>query len=152
MRNDHRLENGRQKDMIYMKAHQVFSRKALYYSRLMSVTYNRITVREQKTRWGSCSSRRNLNFNWRLLLAPDEIVDYVVVHELAHLREMNHSAKFYAIIESILPDYKNRQNWLKENGYRLFLMGPDSILSQAEHSLTPAQLPSGQVRDKSRML
>ena len=89
-----------------MKAHQVFSRKALYYSRLMSVTYNRITVREQKTRWGSCSSRRNLNFNWRLLLAPDEIVDYVVVHELAHLREMNHSAKFYAIIESILPDYK----------------------------------------------
>lgn len=143
MKTYHRLENGRQKDMIYRKAHQIFSKKVSYYSRIMGVTCNRITVREQKTRWGSCSSKHNLNFNWRLLLAPEEIMDYVIVHELAHLREMNHSAKFYAVIESILPDYKNRQNWLKENGYRLFLMEPDSIFSPADHSSIPAQPPSG---------
>ena len=77
-------------------ARDIFTRKTEYYARLMGVTYGRISIREQKTRWGSCSSKGNLNFNWRLILAPEEVLDYVVVHELAHRREMNHSKAFYA--------------------------------------------------------
>jgi predicted metal-dependent hydrolase len=82
----------------------------------MGVTYGRISIREQKTRWGSCSSAGNLNYNWRLIFAPEEIVDYIVVHELAHRLEMNHSKAFYYIVESVLPDYRKAQKWLRENG------------------------------------
>ena len=74
--------------------------------------------RFQQTRWGSCSSRGNLNFNWRLLLMPERVMDYVIVHELAHRREMNHSAAFWQIVETYLPDYRERRQWLKENGVR----------------------------------
>ena len=86
----------------------------------MGVTYGRIAIREQKTRWGSCSGKGNLNFNWRLIFAPPEVLDYVVVHELAHRKEMNHSKNFYAIVESVMPDYKKWKKWLKENGESLF--------------------------------
>lgn len=71
---------------------------------------------EQKTRWGSCSSKGNLNFNWKLVRMPEEVLDYVVVHELAHRKEMNHSKAFWAIVESVLSDYRERRKWLKENG------------------------------------
>ena len=101
-------------------ARDIFTRKTEYYARLMKVTYGRISIREQKTRWGSCSSKGNLNFNWRLILAPEEVLDYVVVHELAHRREMNHSKAFYAVIESVLPDYRRAQQWLRENGQSLW--------------------------------
>jgi hypothetical protein len=100
-------------------ARSVFTQKVAYYASIMNVTYGRISIRDQKTRWGSCSSVGNLNFNWRLIFAPEEVVDYVVVHELAHRREMNHSAAFYAIVESVLPDYKERQLWLRHNGRSL---------------------------------
>ena len=105
----------------YMKiARDIFVRKTEYYARIMGVTYGRITIREQKTRWGSCSSRGNLNFNWRLILAPEEALDYVVVHELAHRKEMNHSRAFYAVVESVLPDYRRQKKWLRENGQKLW--------------------------------
>lgn len=100
-------------------AKEVFAAKTAHFARIMGVTYGRITIREQKTRWGSCSSAGNLNFNWKLLLGPEEVVDYVVVHELAHRREMNHSARFYAVVAEIMPDYKVWQRWLKVNGKRL---------------------------------
>lgn len=100
-------------------AKEVFAAKTAHYARIMGVTYGRITIREQKTRWGSCSSAGNLNFNWKLLLGPEEVVDYVVIHELAHRREMNHSARFYAVVAEIMPDYKVWQRWLKVNGKRL---------------------------------
>ena len=87
----------------------------------MNVSYGRISIREQKTRWGSCSSAGNLNFNWRLIFAPPAVLDYVVVHELAHRKEMNHSAAFYAIVEQVLPDYRSSQKWLRENGHQLWL-------------------------------
>ena len=82
----------------------------------MGVNYGRITIREQKTRWGSCSSAGNLNFNWKLVLMPPEILEYVVVHELAHRKEMNHSSKFWAIVEQEMPDYQEWKQRLKELG------------------------------------
>ena len=75
-----------------------------------------ITIREQKTRWGSCSSAGNLNYNWKLVLMPERVMDYVVIHELAHRKEMNHSARFYAVVAQQMPDYKVWQSWLKEHG------------------------------------
>lgn len=87
-----------------------------YYAAQMNVSYGRIAIREQKTCWGSCSSKRNLNFNWKLILMPAEIMEYVVVHELAHLFEMNHSKAFWSIVERVLPDYRKRRTWLHKNG------------------------------------
>ena len=82
----------------------------------MGVTCGRISIREQKTRWGSCSGQGNLNFNWKLILMPPEILDYVVVHELAHRKQMNHSPAFWAEVERILPDWRERRRWLREKG------------------------------------
>ncbi|RHR24176.1 M48 family peptidase [Clostridium sp. AF19-22AC] len=105
----------------YIKiARDIFTQKTAYYASILNVTYGRISIREQKTRWGSCSSEGNLNFNWRLIFAPEEVLDYIVVHELAHRREMNHSQAFYAIVKSILPDYKKSQKWLRDNGRSLW--------------------------------
>ena len=84
-----------------------------YYSRLMNIKYGRITITSARTRFGSCSSKGNLSFSYRLMLYPAEVIDYVIVHELAHRLEMNHSAGFYKIIESVLPDYKERIKRLK---------------------------------------
>ena len=98
------------------KARKQLEDRAAYYAGLMGVTYNRIAIRAAKTRWGSCSARGNLNFHWKLILMPPEVLDYVVVHELAHRREMNHSSRFWAEVERIMPDYKRRRKWLKENG------------------------------------
>lgn len=94
-------------------------RRVAYFAERMGVTYGRITIREQKTRWGSCSSKGNLNFNWKLVLMPDEVLDYVVVHELAHRRELNHSDRFWAIVAEVLPDYRERRGKLKEWGRRV---------------------------------
>lgn len=96
------------------KALKIFPERVEYYARKMGISYGRITIREQKTRWGSCSSKGNLNFNWKLTLMPMEILDYVVVHELAHRREMNHSREFWKIVEQVLPDYQDRRRRLKE--------------------------------------
>ena len=87
-----------------------------YFAGQVGVDYVRITIRNQKTRWGSCSSKGNLNFNCLLMLAPDEILDYVVVHELCHRKEMNHSKAFWAEVERVLPDYRESVKWLKEKG------------------------------------
>ena len=95
-------------------AKKLIPERVAYFAKHMGVTYGRITIREQKTRWGSCSSKGNLNFNWKLVLFEPELLDYVVVHELAHRIEMNHSASFWAIVESVLPDYKERRKRLRE--------------------------------------
>lgn len=85
------------------------------YAELLGVTVCRVTVRCQKTRWGSCSSKGNLNFNCLLMLCPAEVRDYVVAHELCHRIEMNHSPRFWEKVEYVVPDYKERRKWLKEN-------------------------------------
>jgi len=102
-------------------ARKIFEAKVAYFSQFTGGNYTGITVRDQKTRWGSCSGRGTLSFNWRLILAPTEILDYVVVHELCHLTHMNHSKEFWKLVESVIPDYKIRRKWLKENGHTLRL-------------------------------
>lgn len=84
-----------------------------------SFKINRIAIREQSTRWGSCSSQSNLNFNWKLILTPPEILDYVVIHELCHTRQMNHSKNFWHEVSLIDPEYKTHEKWLKVNGHKI---------------------------------
>ena len=81
----------------------------------------RVTIREQKSRWGSCSSKGNLNFNWKLIMAPPEALDYVVIHELCHLYEFNHSPRFWALVEAQMPEYKAWKQWLKDHTDDLYL-------------------------------
>ena len=102
-------------------AKQVIPEKVAYYARLMGVTYGRVTIRKQRSRWGSCSREGNLNFNSLLMMVPPEVLDYVVVHELSHRLEMNHSVRFWAQVEKVIPDYRGPRKWLKEHGSRLML-------------------------------
>jgi hypothetical protein len=88
--------------------------KVYDYAKKMSVIPNAVKINGANTRWGSCSAKRSLNFSWRLIMADDEVIDYVVVHELAHIIEMNHSARFWAVVERIIPDYRRRKKKLKE--------------------------------------
>ena len=90
--------------------------RAAYYAQRIGVDYGRITVRAQKTRWGSCSAKGDLSFNCLLMLAPPEVVDSVVVHELCHRRHMDHSAAFYAEVLRVFPDYAKWHGWLRANG------------------------------------
>lgn len=86
------------------------------HAQRLGLEYGRICVRAQKSRWGSCSGKRNLNFNCLLMLCPERVRDYVAIHELCHLREMNHSPRFWALVESACPDYRESRKWLKEKG------------------------------------
>lgn len=95
---------------------KVIPEKVRVYAGIMNVSYGRITIRNQKTRWGSCSGKGNLNFNCLLMLAPERVIDYVVVHELCHLIEMNHSKAFWQQVERVMPDYKDQRQWLKDHG------------------------------------
>lgn len=97
-------------------ARQVIPQRVAFYAEKMGVTYGRITIRNQKTRWGSCSQTGNLNFNCRLMKMPQEVIDYVVVHELCHRLQMNHSRLFWEEVEKVLPDYQIARQWLKKNG------------------------------------
>lgn len=97
------------------EAKRIIPARVKYYAEKISVDYNRITIRCQHTRWGSCSSKGNLSFNCLLVLLPDDVLDSIVVHELCHRKYMNHSAKFYAEIEKVFPEYKKCHIWLKEN-------------------------------------
>lgn len=90
-----------------------------HFAPIVGVTYGRITIRNQRSRWGSCSSKGNLNFNCLLMLCPEEVRDYVVVHELCHRLEMNHSPKFWAQVERVCPDYRVHRKWLKDHGNTL---------------------------------
>ncbi|NLB51362.1 MAG: M48 family metallopeptidase [Syntrophomonadaceae bacterium] len=90
-----------------------------YFQALLNVKPNKVTIKNQKTRWGSCSSKGNLNFNWRIIMAPANVVDYLVIHELCHMTHPNHSKAFWDLVAKIMPDYKERKNWLNKNGPKL---------------------------------
>ena len=111
------------------KARTIIPQKVKTYAERIGTDYGHITIRHQRTRWGSCSSKGNLNFNCLLMLFPDEVIDSVVVHELCHRKHMNHSAAFYREVETVFPQYHVCQKWLKENGaaylYRLSLPQSD---------------------------
>lgn len=98
-----------------------FESRAAYYHKITGGLYTSITVRDQKSRWGSCSSRGTLSFNYRLIFAPPVILDYVVVHELCHLTHMNHSKDFWNMVASVMPEYRLYRNWLREHGGELTL-------------------------------
>ncbi len=106
-------------ELLAQKAKKVLPGKVAYYAEKVGVTYGRITIRNQKTRWGSCSAKGNLNFNCLLMKAPEEVQDYVVVHELCHRKQMNHSKEFWVEVEKILPEYKKQEKWLKTKGSAL---------------------------------
>ncbi|MBV7274998.1 M48 family metallopeptidase [Clostridiaceae bacterium UIB06] len=107
-------------DEIYrIEAKKILCERTNIYSKIIGVKPNKIFIKNQKTLWGSCSSRKNINYNYRIIMAPIEIVDYIVVHELCHLIHMNHSKNYWNTVGAILPDYKERRNWLKSNGHTL---------------------------------
>lgn len=104
-------------------ARKVLTERVRFYAQKFGLKYQKIRISSARTRWGSCSSRGTLSFTWRLVMAPLEVVDYVVVHELAHLRVQNHSAAFWAEVAQMMPDFKRQRDWLKKNGRFLTLDG-----------------------------
>lgn len=105
-------------------ARQYIPERVKCFAAQMGVSYGRIAIRHQRTRWGSCSSKGNLNFNCLLMLAPMQVIDYVVVHELCHRLHMNHSAAFWTEVAKIMPDYALWRKWLKENGRAILTQLP----------------------------
>lgn len=103
------------------KALSIIPDRVKHYAEIIGVTYGRITIRHQRSRWGSCSAKGNLNFNCLLMLAPPEVLDSVIVHELCHRKVMNHSDKFYAEVLRAFPNYRICSKWLKENGDMLIM-------------------------------
>ena len=97
-------------------AKKIIPEKCAYYADMIGVDYGRITLKAQKTLFGSCSAAGNLNFNIALMFAPEKVLDYVIIHELCHLKEMNHSMDFWHEVEKVMKDYKVERQWLKDNG------------------------------------
>jgi predicted metal-dependent hydrolase len=117
------LPNARQVFILWYseKAHEKISERAKWYAQKSGFEYNNINITKAQKRWGSCSSKRNLNFSWRLIMAPLSVVDYVVVHELVHLEEKNHTKMFRNKVKMLMPNYEKHKEWLKRNGYLLRL-------------------------------
>lgn len=123
-----RLSRSRQSDAraLLVAWYRAQARKSIaerleYFACSHNIKPTGLRISSARTRWGSCSRAGRLSFTWRLVMAPPEVVDYVIVHELAHLREMNHSRAFWELVEAMLPDYKQRRTWLKKNGILLQL-------------------------------
>ncbi len=102
-------------------ARATFLQKLDSWSREMGVSYNKFRLKEQKTRWGSCSSLGNINLNWRAIMAPEPVIDYLVIHELSHLKYMDHSQEFWEYVAVFCPEYKKHRQWLRNNGHTLVL-------------------------------
>lgn len=107
------------------KARERFEDRAAHYAEEMGVEYEKIEVRNQRTKWGSCSTSGTLGLNWRLMMAPPEVIDYIVVHELAHLREPNHTSAFWSLVAEHNPNYETHAEWLEENSARLIFSEKD---------------------------
>jgi len=108
-------------DWYRERAYEKISERVKWYAQKRGFKYNKINITNAQKRWGSCSCLNNLNFSWRLIMAPLPVVDYVVIHELVHLVEKNHSKAFWNKVKMLMTDYKKHQHWLKKNGYLLRL-------------------------------
>jgi predicted metal-dependent hydrolase len=102
-----------------LQARELLSARVAMYARMIGQSYAEITINVARTRWGSCNSNRKLNFTWRLMMAPLEMIDYVVAHEVAHLKELNHSSKFWDKVQSLMPDYRLREQWFRDHQHQL---------------------------------
>ncbi|MHB1407018.1 MAG: M48 family metallopeptidase [Desulfitobacteriaceae bacterium] len=101
------------------EARKVFQAKLAHYAASMGVRYGQVSIKEQKTKWGSCSGKGNINLNWQIIRAPEKVTDYVIIHELAHLKYMNHSPDFWKVVAQEMPEYKVWKKWLREHGREL---------------------------------
>lgn len=115
------LANARDHLECWYKARALehITQRAEYYAKISGLKYKTIRVNDAATRWGSCGYKDTLNFTWRLIMAPARVVDYVIIHELMHLKQKNHSRKFWAEVAKMMPDYKQDEQWLKRNGHML---------------------------------
>ena len=113
-------------DWLKRQARRRIEERAAVYSLVLGVAPKRITIRDTSSRWGSCSSTRSLSFSWRLILAPPHVLDYVVAHEVAHLRELNHGPRFWRLVETLVPDVEKSTKWLSDNGALLHRYAPRS--------------------------
>lgn len=104
-----------------VQARNLFKQKLDDQAKRMQVTYRDFRLKDQRTRWGSCSSRGNLNLNWRIIMAPDKVIDYLIIHELAHLTHLNHSPEFWQRVKTFMPEYMTWRKWLKDHGHELVL-------------------------------
>jgi len=114
------LKNALQK-WYKREAKKIIIKRLEFYKPKFSIEPGIIKIKEQKKRWGSCSSKGNIYFNWRAIMAPPPVIDYIIVHEMSHLIHKNHSPKFWKLVEAILPDYKDRKKWLRDYGVRMDL-------------------------------
>jgi len=105
-----------ERDKLIVSAKAAIPARVKEIASRLGISYGRVTIRCQHTRWGSCSAKGNLNFNALLMLTPPAVLDYIIVHELCHRKELNHSARFWVLVASAMPDYKACERWLKENG------------------------------------
>lgn len=108
---------------LHQVATQFLTMRTTLYATRLGKSVNRITLRDTRSRWGSCSPNGNISYSWRLVFAPEQVADYLCAHEVAHLAEMNHSPQFWKIVEDFCPDYKNLRRWLRQNGKSLFQYG-----------------------------
>ena len=107
------------KAVLAQRALERIRERLAVYGPRVGGDFGRVAVRDQRSRWGSCSSKRNLNFNWKLIMAPPQVLDYVVIHELCHLHEFNHSARFWKLVSEQMPEYEAWKKWLKTHGGEL---------------------------------
>ena len=108
---------------LHQVAKQFLTERSTLYANQVEKSLKRITLRDTRSRWGSCSANGNISYSWRLIFAPEKVADYVCAHEVAHMIEMNHSPQFWEIVEDFCPDYKSLRHWLRQNGKSLFQYG-----------------------------
>jgi predicted metal-dependent hydrolase len=113
-------------DWLKREARRKIEERVLEHATRLGVRPKRITIRDTSSRWGSCSSARSLSFSWRLVMAPPAVLDYVVAHEVAHLRELNHHPRFWRLVDFLVPDVEKSQAWLSEHGALLHRYAPRS--------------------------
>ncbi len=121
--NDGYVEYGREVFIYWFKreAKTYITKRVDEFSRIYGFEYHEVKITRALKRWGSCTRSGNLNFTWRLIMTPPEVIDYIIIHELAHLKQMNHSKNYWQIVEAIMPSFQLQEKWLTENGHKMII-------------------------------